>query len=58
MELSFGKTEINTMVNGKMVKVMEAEPKHGVMEENIQEHLKTTNCMEKEHCITAMGRNM
>ena len=58
MELSFGKMEINTMVNGKMAKVMGMELKHGVMEENILEHLKTINCMVKELCFTMTVKNI
>ena len=35
MEPSSGQTAINTMENGKMVKVMVMELKYGLMEENI-----------------------
>ena len=35
MEHLYGQMVINTLVNGKMVNLMEEEPKHGRMEENI-----------------------
>ena len=57
------KTEIlrgdRVVIDGEAkVKVMEMEPKYGKMEENIQEHLKMTNCMEKELFTIPMVKNM
>ena len=58
MELLFGKMVINTMENGKMAKVMGEEQNYGMMEENIQDYLKTINCTAKELFIIPMAKNM
>ena len=57
-EIFFGQTATSTLGNGRMVKVMEVEQKYGAMEESIQEHLKMTNCMEKEFFIILMVKSM
>ena len=57
MEILLGQMVINTLANGKMVKAMETVQKYGMMEENIQEHLKMTNYTEKEPFIILMAKN-
>ena len=49
---------INTLVNGKTVKLMEMEPKYGKMEENIQETLKMINCTEQELYFIPTEKNI
>ena len=49
---------INTLANGKTVKLMEMEPKHGKMEENIQEILKMTNYTEQELYFILTAKNI
>ena len=58
MEILLGQMVINTMENGKTEKIMEMEQKYGKTEENIQEHLKMTNCTVQALFIILMAKNM